>query len=298
MTYPTPPPSVLSAALEDKAFHALRDLVLSAGGIDLLLYKNRCVLRRIAVRRRVCGDPDLRMYLKRVQTDPLERGRLVKALTIHVSRFFRNPSTFRAIQKEILPAILAGKERATGRALRVWSAGCAYGEEPYSLALLLLERPQALQRYSTRIYATDIDADCLRVARHGWYPTLSLASVPPDWKRRYFAPVDAGYQVSPDARRLVQFIPHSILDPVPFGRIDLVVLRNVLIYMTERLQERVLGSVSAALNPGGYLVLGKVEGLSGAAKALFEPVRISERIFRKLASPDAFPRSSREETRL
>ena len=285
-------------AAEEEAFHALRTLVLDAGGIDLLLYKHRCVLRRIAVRRRICGDTDLRRYLRRVQADPIERGRLVKTLTIHVSRFFRNPSTFRAIQREILPAILDAKARTAGRALRLWSAGCAYGEEPYSLALLLLERPQILQQHSTRIYATDIDPDCLRVARQGWYPAASLAGVPAGWTRRYFTPVENGYQVAPAVRRLIQFIPHSILDPVPFGRIDLVVLRNVLIYMTERLQERVLTSIAATLNPGGYLVLGKVEGIAGAAKNLFEPVRISERIFRKRATSAATPALGESAARL
>jgi chemotaxis protein methyltransferase CheR len=296
MRHEPPPPA--PAASEAEAFRALRDLVLAAGGIDLLLYKDRCVLRRIAVRRRACGDPDLWTYLKRVRAEASEREHLVKALTIHVSRFFRNPSTFRALQHEILPAILEAKARSAGRALRVWSAGCAYGEEAYSLALLLLDRPQTVQHYSTRIYATDIDPDCLKVARQGWYPAASLTGVPAAWKRRFFSPAGAGYQVAPQARRLIQFLPHSMLDPIPFGRIDLIVLRNVLIYMTERLQERVLTSICSALNPGGYLVLGKVEGLAGATKGLFEPVRISERIFRKPVRPVPLPSVSAEERRL
>jgi chemotaxis protein methyltransferase CheR len=274
--------SGLHAKLEEQAFRRLRDLVVAAGSIDLNLYKDRCVLRRIAVRQRACGAPDLQAYLKRVIRDPIERAQLVKALTIHVSQFLRNPSTFRAIQREILPTILADKEQSGARALRFWSAGCACGEEAYSLALLLLEiAPDAIQRYSATIYGTDIDSGCLRVAEEGRYPSVSLKNLPARWKQRYFTPVESAYRLVPEIRRLVYFRLHSILDPAPFGRIDLVVFRNVLIYMTEQLQERVLLAIHAALNEGGFLVLGKVEGLSGAAKGLFETVNVPERIYQK-----------------
>ncbi len=268
--------------LEEAAFRRLRDLVAEAGGIDLNLYKDRCVLRRIAVRQRACGAPDLRAYLNRVSRDPLERASLVKALTIHVSQFFRNPPTFRAIERKALPAILSEKERTGGRALRLWSVGCACGEEPYSLAILLAEtEPEASRRYATTIYGTDIDPGCLRLARDGRYPAASLKSIPTLWKHRYFTPDGADFLLVPEIRRLVHFKLHSILDPVPFGRIDLVLFRNVLIYMTEQLQERVLLAVHEVLNPGGFLVLGKVEGLSAAAQDLFEAVNLSERVFRK-----------------
>jgi chemotaxis protein methyltransferase CheR len=284
--------SGIHARYEEEIYRRLRDLVLAAGGIDISLYKDRCVLRRIAIRQRACGAADLRAYLKRVSRDPLERAHLVKALTIHVSQFFRNPSTFRAIQFEVLPAILSDKERTGGRALRLWSVGCACGEEPYSLALLLTETAtDALHRYSTAIYGTDIDPGCLRLAQEGRYPPVSLKSVPARWKQRYFTPIGTDYCLTPEVRRLVYFRLHSILDPLPFGRIDLIVFRNVLIYMTERLQERVLLAVHAVLNVGGFLVLGKVEGLSGAAKDLFEAVNVPERIYRKHGNRPALRRS-------
>ncbi|MBI4736175.1 MAG: protein-glutamate O-methyltransferase CheR [candidate division NC10 bacterium] len=272
----------LQGKLEAEAFSGLRDLILRAGGIDLDLYKEKCVLRRITVRQRACGAPSLRAYLKLVSSDPAERSRLVKALTIHVSQFFRNPSTFRAIQEEILPSILTRKQRGGGRALRLWSVGCAHGEEPYSLAILLLETgAQALQDYSSSIYATDIDPTSLQHAKEARYPEASLVQVPARWRQRYFLPDRDRYVVVPEVRRLVFFKGHNILDPLPFGRIDLLVCRNVLIYMTEVLQERVLLALSEALNPGGFLVLGKVEGLAGAARDCFEPVDVAERIYRK-----------------
>jgi len=267
---------------EEHAYGRLRDLVLAAGGIDLNRYKDRCVLRRIAVRQRASGAANLRAYLKLISRDPIERAQLVKALTIHVSQFLRNTSTFRAIQREVLPALLVEKDRTGSRALRLWSAGCACGEEAYSLALLLRETAQeALDRYSTTIYGTDIEPECLRAAREARYSAASLKSVPGHWRQRYFTATGGEYVVRPALRCLVHFKRHSVLDPVPFGRIDLVVFRNVLIYMTDALQEQVLLSVHGVLNPGGYLVLGKVEGLSGAPKELFEPVNVPERIYRK-----------------
>jgi len=224
----------------------------------------------------------LRAYLKLVSRDPVERGRLVKALTIHVSQFFRNPSTFRAIQQDVLPTILETKKAGGGRALRLWSVGCACGEEPYSLAILVTEvGGNVVRELSAAIYATDIDHDSLSKAREARYHAPSLANVPERWRQRYFVEDGEAYQVVPQIRRLVFFKGCNILSPVPFNRIDLVVCRNVLIYMTEALQERVLVSLSEAINPGGYLVLGKVEGLTGAARDLFEVADIAERIYRK-----------------
>jgi chemotaxis protein methyltransferase CheR len=273
-------------SVEAEAFAGLRDLVLEAGGIDLDLYKDSCVLRRITLRVHSCGVPDLRAYLRLVSKDPVERGRLVKALTIQVSQFFRNPNTFRAIQDEVLPVILATKARAGGRALRLWSVGCAHGEEPYSLAILLLEGSEAVgARYATAIYATDIDPPSLRRAKEGRYPAASLTHVPTRWRERYFHPHGNHAEVTPEVRRLVFFKRHNVLDPSPFGRIDLVVFRNVLIYMTEALQERVLLALFDSLNPGGFLVLGKVEGLTGAARERFEAVNLSERVYRKPHAP-------------
>ncbi len=273
--------TVIQAKLEAEAFSGLRDVVLTAGGIDLDLYKERFLLRRITVRQRACGAPTLRAYLKLVSQNPVERGWLVRALTIHVSQFFRNPTTYRAIQEEVLPVLLA-RRQAGGRPLRLWSVGCAGGEEPYSLAILLLEHgTESQQTHSSTIYATDIEPASLHQAREGRYPATSLATLPAALRKRYFTREGERYRIGPEARRLVFFKAHNILDSVPFGRIDLILCRNVLIYMTEALQARVLQALDEALNPGGFLVLGKVEGLTGPTRDLLEPVNVPERIYRK-----------------
>jgi chemotaxis protein methyltransferase CheR len=280
--------SHIRAKLEEEAFDGLRNLVLSAGGIDLNVYKDRCVLRRIAVRQRACGAPDLRSYLRLIARDPVERGRLVKTLTIHVSQFFRNPTAFRAIREEVLPAILRQKRAGGGRSLRFWSVGCACGEEAYSLAILLLaEASEAVREYPCAVFGTDIDPDCLHRAKEGCYPESSLAQVPAGWKRRFFVRTGDAYRIVPEVRRFVYFKVHNVLDPPPQGRIDLLVFRNVLIYMTDPLQERVLLSLSEALNPGGFLVLGKVEGLAGTVCDRFEPINVAERVYRKTIRPSS-----------
>jgi chemotaxis protein methyltransferase CheR len=275
--------SGMQARHEQEAFDNLRELVLSAGGIDLGLYKDRCVLRRLAVRQRACGVEDLRGYLRIVSRDPLEREKLVKALTIHVSQFFRNPATFEVIRRQVLPDILTAKQAEGGRAVRLWSAGCACGEEAYSLAILLLEvDPRLRERFSSTVYGTDIDPDCLRAADLGSYLPASLAQVSPRLRQRYFQADDARFRVTPDLRRIVYFKRHNILTSAPFTRIDLALFRNVLIYMSEPLQRRVLANLHGAINPGGFLVLGKVESLPDGSRGLFEPLNVAERVYRKV----------------
>lgn len=278
------------AKLEQEAFDRLRELVLAAGGIDLGFYKDRCVLRRLAVRQRACGAADLRTYLKIASRDPIERERLVKALTIHVSQFFRNPGTFQAIREVVLPGILAAKRASGGRTLRLWSAGCACGEEAYTLAILLLEAgPRIRDQFTCAVYGTDIEPDCLKASAVGSYPPASLAQVPAPWKQRYFQIADGRYHVLPELRKIVYFKRHNILDPPPFARIDIVLFRNVLIYMSESLQRRVLVGIHNTLNPDGYLVLGKVESLPDLSRPLFEPVNIAERVYQKIEAGAAGP---------
>lgn len=279
---PEGPSSLPQGGREVEAFARLRDLVLGEGGIDLGLYKDRCVVRRIAVRQRACGAADLTGYLRLVGRDPVERERLVKSLTIHVSQFFRNPATFDAVRKSVLPVILGSKRAAGRRTVRIWSAGCACGEEAYSLGILLAEEGWGEAGASVcTVYGTDIEPACLVAAQAGIYAAASLVNVPPRWRRRHFQPTGERFQVVPALRRQVFFRRHNVLDPPPFRRIDLLFFRNVLIYMSEPLQRRVLARLREALNPGGFLVLGKVEGIPEAGGEAFEAVSIAERIYRK-----------------
>ncbi len=287
LAHRTPPGTAeVQAKREAEAYAGLRDLVVRAGGVDLDLYRERYILRRIAVRQRACGSGSLHAYLKLVRRDPIEYGRLVKTLTIHVSEFFRNPSTFRSLQTDVFPILLAEKARRGSRVLRLWSVGCACGEEAYSLAILLREvTKDAFGAMSAVIYGTDVDRECLRSAEQGTYPASSLANLPIRWRAEYFREAGGRYTLTPALRKLMFFREHDILNPPPFRRIDLLLFRNVLIYLTDALRERALLYLHEALNPGGFLVLGKVEALPGAARRLYDPVNVAERIFRKLRIP-------------
>jgi chemotaxis protein methyltransferase CheR len=263
----------------------VRERVLRAGGIDIGLYKDRCVLRRLAARLRAAGEPDLVGYSRRLEADPQELHRLVEVLTVNVSEFFRNAATYRALSREVFPALVAAKRAEGRRAIRVWSAGCATGEEPFSLAIALSEYLGAEHKeFAVMVLATDVDAPSLAVARAGRYRPRSLARVPRAVLRRFFEPVRDGYRVGKEIRGMVHFRHHNLLDPFPFTRLDLAVFRNVLIYMARPLQSELLDRFYEVLSPGGFLVLGKVEGLAGPSRERFQVVNLAERIYRRPAA--------------
>ncbi len=279
------PPSE-APTLQGPAFLAVRQRVLRAGGIDIGLYKDRCVLRRLAARLRAAGEADLAGYCRVLDADPKELHRLVEALTVNVSEFFRNAATFRALGREVFPALVAAKREEGRRAIRVWSAGCATGEEAYSLAIALSEclGPER-EEFSLMVLATDVDEPSLAVARAGRYRPRVLARLPRPVLRRYFEPIREGYRVRKAIRRMVHFRRHNLLDPFPFTRLDLAVFRNVMIYMARPLQSQLLDRFYEVLNPGGFLVLGKVEGLAGASRERFQVVNLAERIYRRPPVP-------------
>jgi chemotaxis protein methyltransferase CheR len=281
-----PVPLLELPALQDPSFREIRGRVLHAGGIDIALYKDRSMLRRLGARLRAAGAADLGAYCRRLDADPEELRRLVEALTVNVSEFFRNPRTFRVLTREVLPVLVAQKRAQGGRSVRVWSAGCATGEEPYSLAITFSEYlGDALGEFPVVIYATDVDGPSLAAARDARYRLPDVVRVPRLVLRRHFEPDGAGYRVRQTIRRMVHFRRHDLLAPFPFRRMDLAVCRNVFIYMTRPFQERVLAMLHEVLNPGGFLVLGKVEGLTGPARELFEVVNLAERIYRKPVAP-------------
>ena len=280
----------LAVSPDPRAVARLIELVRRELNLDLGLYKDRYVWPRVTRRMRASGESDLGTYVDRLHVDPRERRRFLDSLTVKVTSFFRNPETFHALSQRILPAVVADKARTGSRAIRMWSAGCATGEEAYSIAICLLES-LATTRAPVRpmIFATDVDRAALAVAKAGRYPADAVRSVPPKLREQYFSREGVTCRVEPVLRRLIFFKVHSILDPPPFSRIDVVVLRNVLIYMQPSLRRRVLQLLHRALNPGGFLILGKVEGLGREAERLFQPVHLVERIFRRPRPAEDLP---------
>jgi chemotaxis protein methyltransferase CheR len=259
-------------------FTALTAKITRERGFGCASYKDKCLKRRIAVRMRARGVHTYRDYARVLDSDAYEYDRLLDALTINVTRFFRNPEAWEAIDA-LLPALLTAKREP----LRVWSAGCASGEETYTLAMLFHGHAAALGRRAraVEIIGTDIDRASLDAAERGVYEAAALTDMPRDARRAFF-PEGPPFTVPAAVRALVRFQKHDLLaEPAPGGPFELIVCRNVTIYFDRKSQEALLEKFRGALAPGGLLVQGKVETLIGVSRTRFETVDARERIFRR-----------------
>lgn len=271
-------------ALDDVGFDELARVITEGVGIGLDSYKDRCLRRRIAVRMRACGVHTYRDYAAHLAATPDEFDRLRDALTINVTRFYRNPETWDYLRREVLPGLMA---RSGGR-LRVWSAGCASGEEPYTLAMLLAEAAAALGHpewfAGVRIDATDVDRASLERTRAARYPAEALVDLPGPLLERWCRRDGAGWIVGEPLRAAVSV--HTVdlgRDPPPAEKYDLICCRNVVIYFSRDVQERLFERFTNALAPGGYLVLGKVETLVGVARERLKLLEPRERVYQRPA---------------
>ena len=268
---------------DDAGFKALVDKITRDRGFRCSSYKDKCLRRRIAVRMRAKRTMTAGEYSTALDTDPKEYDRLIRSLTVNVTKFFRNWDTYSAIDRTVVPELFERDEPET----RIWSAGCSSGEEPYSIAILVHQHATAKKAQarleSIRILGTDIDMECLGEAERGFYAEAALGDTPPELRQRYF-PLFAGlHTMLPDVKRMVSFECNDLLayEP-PMQDVHLILCRNVIIYFEREAQDALFASFHRALAPGGILVLGKVETLLGDARSLFTPVNSRERIFRKL----------------
>lgn len=276
---------VTGEELPDAAFEAIIDQLRTRRQFDLGSYKDRCIRRRIAKRMRNSGAADVAAYLVRLAADERELDALLDALSIHVSQFFRNPGTFFALERQVLPDLIRLARAAGRRELRLWSVGCAGGEEPYSLALLVDELAPA--GLAVSILATDISEPVLETARLALFEPSRLTEVPPAVLARYFTPEGDRYRLIDRVRTRVRFERHDLMTASVFPAADLILCRNVLIYFARAEQARILGRFAAAMPEGGALVLGRAEALTGAERLLFRPEFPVERIYRRTAEPAA-----------
>lgn len=254
-------------------------------GLDLGHYRRPYLERRVAARMRLLGLTTYRQYAERLDAHPEEYAAFVQTLTINVTDFFRDGGMWDALREEVIPAILSEKQRHRGRTIRVWSAGCATGEEPYSVAMLLLDLlGDQAREYIIAINGTDIDPEALAFAERGYYQPGRLQRVPEGYRDRFFVEDAAGgpgMLVRPEVRRLVRFSPYSLFDDSPMKLVDLVLCRNVFIYLGRDEQAKALDKFWAAMSKGGFLVLGRSEKLSAGAAVQFEQFDTKERIYRK-----------------
>jgi chemotaxis protein methyltransferase CheR len=275
-------PAWTGDALSEQDFAEIISLLSDRRQFRLDNYKDRCIRRRIAKRLRQAGAEDVAGYLSRLRTDDDELDALLATLSIHVSRFFRNPDTFQILERVILPDLCRRARAAGRRQLRLWSVGCASGEEAYSLALLLDElNPAGLH---AEILGTDVSAPILAAAREGVYDHPRLTEVPAAVLQKYFREEAGRYRLIDRIRGMVRFERHNIMTAAAFPAVDLILCRNVLIYFSRAEQERILLNFSQALSPSGVLVLGRSEVLVGEMRRLFQSEFPIERIYRRKGS--------------
>lgn len=248
---------------------------------SMAVYKDKCMKRRVAIRIRSSRCPDAAAYCNLLRRSEHELDLLQKVLTIHVSQFFRNPSMFEKLRKEVLPRLYQSCA-GNGSPLRIWSIGCAGGEEAYSLAILLRESfARYLRRTETIIDATDIDEDTLQAARKAEFNDDRLKDLPAGLAERYFLRSGSRMQLADTIRRMVNFYQEDITAVGKFLPCHLVLCRNTLIYFTRPDQEKILQGVADVLPAGGVLVLGKSETLVGEARSRFTADCAVERIYRR-----------------
>ena len=278
--------------ITEKPDDPVRDLltyVSSETNIDFRNYKSSTILRRIGRRMAVTHSPNIREYTDFVRRHPDEVRELVRAFLIKVTGFFRDVEAFEVIRGMIIPELI-DRGKANGRTLRLWSAGCATGEEAYSLALLLADQlGPDFPEWNIKIFATDLAADAIAFARRGLYPENVLSDLPDLFRERFFEPVDHGFRISKALRQVVIFGQQDISRGVPFPRINLVTCRNLLIYLKPDLQQVVLDLFAYSLSQSqGYLFLGKAE-TARPTKASFELVDKKWKIYRCLGGPLTVP---------
>jgi two-component system CheB/CheR fusion protein len=259
------------------------DVLRPVSGVDFTHYKLPTVKRRLFRRMALHRMTDVSTYLELLESNPNEARSLYQDLLIHVTRFFRDPDSFAALAAHVFPAVV--EERPADHPVRVWVSGCATGEEAYSVAIALLE---FLQRdhpdTRVQIFATDVSETAIEVARAGVYPTTIEADVSEERRRAYFTRVDGGYRIAKMVRDLCVFARQDLTKDPPFSHLDLILCRNVLIYMDTQLQKKLLTVFHYALNPGGFLLLGQAESV-GAQGHLFALVDKKLRIHRKKDGP-------------
>lgn len=273
---------------EEQGFSLLKRRIFHDRGLDCEQYKENYLKRRIAVRLRATGARDYLEYLRILRTDPAEYTILMNELTINVTQFFRDKDVYLKLRDEVLPGLVRAKAAMGSRSLRIWSAGCASGEEPYSLAILVEETlGEDSGKWNVRVLGSDFDDKSLEHAREGTYEDLEMLE-----------PIDAGkyfeisesqgtklFRVKDEIKRRVRFEKINLLAESEARHFDLVCCRNVLIYFGRQVQNKIIENLSNSILRDGYIVLGKSETLGPDLSTIFKPAFARERIYQLAVDP-------------
>ena len=270
------------APAENTGLSFVFQLLRKSTGVDFTHYRQTTILRRIQRRMVVHKIDRMEDYVKYVQSNLAEIKALYQDMLINVTSFFRNPRVFDALKARVFPAIV--KNHGPEANIRIWTPGCASGEETYSVAIALLESlGDRASQVHIQFFGTDISETSIAKARSGLYPENIQGDVPTDRLRRFFTKVEGGYRISKNIRDMCIFAQHNVLNDPPFSQMDLICCRNLLIYLEPVLQNKVISLFHYATRPGGYLVLGTSEGV-GTATNLFSTEDRTNKIFLKKAT--------------
>lgn len=259
-------------------FFLLKRYVEQTLKIQCSNYKEDYIKRRFLSRLRYTNTANYTEYLSYLRHHPEELELLRNALTINVTEFFRDEEVYQSVRRIILPAIIERRKRVL-----IWSAGCATGEEPYSLAIILAEMMAANREISGKIIATDIDEVVLAKAKAGVFPEKSVRKLSRKQIGQFFSRLPEGdYAANQLLKDLIRFSPHDLMSGTPPARfLDLVTCRNVTIYFTEAQKNELVRLVHSSLASGGYYVMGKTEYLGREIESLFTPVDSIQKIYQK-----------------
>ncbi|MBW4425584.1 MAG: PAS domain S-box protein [Nostoc desertorum CM1-VF14] len=266
---------------KDPEFENLLVYLRQSRGFDFTGYKRSTLMRRVCKRMQSLSIESFGDYLDYLEVDPEEFNYLFNTILINVTAFFRDSSAWEYLAEQVLPNLI--KNKKSSDQIRIWSAGCASGEEAYTLAILMAEILGAEEfRQRVKIYATDVDEEALNQARLAVYSAKQIQTVPDELRQKYFEIAGNRYVFRQDLRRSVIFGRHDLLQDAPISRLDLLVSRNAIMYFNSETQARILSRFHFALNDVGYLFLGKAEMLL-MHSSLFTPLDLKNRIFTKIS---------------
>jgi chemotaxis protein methyltransferase CheR len=272
------PPSIIRE--DEKEFAELKAIIKRKIGFNCEDYKQPHLKRRLAVRLRATQSTSYKDYVQVLSKNAEEERQLKETLTVNVTELFRNPETYESVRNNVLPELV--KYKGNNKVIKVWSAGCSNGEEPYSIAILLNEYlGSSAKKYNLSIMATDIDDDSIGKAENAIFQSKQLEKLGKERIDRFFVKKDNNYQVIEDLRKLVKVKRHDLISGPKLSGFDIIFCRNVTIYFEQKLQEILYMNFYNALNEGGYFVMGKTETLVGPSTQLFKRFDLKERIYKK-----------------
>jgi len=265
-------------------FELLKRKIMRERGFNCKCYKESSLKRRIRIRMKANNIHSYSEYIRFLTGNEEEYDKLIDVLTVNVTEFFRDSETYDKIKELILPELISRKREEGRKIIRIWSAGCASGEEPYSISILLREYlGDKIDDFIIFIRATDIDEKSLELARKGEYKSDALKNVKKHFIRKYFEKVNDGYRIRDSIRNMVKFGKHDIISGKTQRYFDLILCRNVLIYLSRDAQKSLFEMFHQALNKKGYLIIGKTETMHEQMPNKFELIDLSERIYREIS---------------